>query len=549
MIKKTLFLVFIIIAAINNFFAQKANYEELFYLLSILEDKNNLTTPTFKKNIIIKSDTVATFYGYTSGFIVLSNYKCFYPVKAFSDKPINTNSDEFNIFISILETDYQKQIKQNKELPENTTKNTIAWEKWMANSSELISDTIGPLLSSLYGQVNCRDNNNNLVNVTNYYTPNNYAVGCVALTFFTTMRFYEWPIHGVGSHNYTDEYGSTTGSHSADFENTTYRWDLILDEYNGVASNEENREALGKLAYQTAVAVDMDFENGGSTSNINRIPAAALNYFRYDRPTYIPETDIAFRDMIDQTLLGGDPVQLAVYTSSGAGHAIVCDGIIDATNPEDKFYHLNMGWWGSSNAWYHIQSDFNAGGYSIVDGAVLKMTPIPELSEVLYDVETNQATLTWMYSEKIENPVFELQQKINTDDWETINNQLTDFEYKYTPDINSTYKFRIKTTDNQSWSEEISFDPGSEAGKLSEIIFYPTLVKEKVYIQHNNLQNADFYIFSSSGQIVYYENFGDYTNTKKEIDVTFLPSAMYIAKIYTTEKNQSFKFIFQGNEQ
>ena len=51
---------------------------------------------------------------------------------------------------------------------------------------------IGPFVQSIWGQVNCYDNNGNLVNVSNYYTPNHYAPGCVAISMATLMHHYEW---------------------------------------------------------------------------------------------------------------------------------------------------------------------------------------------------------------------------------------------------------------------------------------------------------------------------------------------------------------------
>jgi len=287
------------------------------------------------------------------------------------------------------------QKKLNEQNFDNILQNQKKWQLWLDDAKlSPTADTIGPLLASVYGQVNCKDTNNVLINVTNYYTPNNYAVGCVALTFTETMRYYNWPIHGQNSHSYTDNYGDFTGSYSADYQNTTYLWDRIQDEYFGVSSTEESRQALGRLAFDAAVAVDMDFEYNGSTSNINRIPYAASHFFRYDMPIYAETSDPAFWSLLDNSLKNKNPVQLAVYTSSGSGHAIVCDGLIEATSAEDNFYHLNMGWWGASNAWYHIQGDFNAGGYSVIDAAVFQMLPVPELKDIDYDVNYNQATVS-----------------------------------------------------------------------------------------------------------------------------------------------------------
>lgn len=532
-----------------NAFSQKVS--NINSIIANIQQELSLNNLTEIFPIIISKDTVANIYTYSNGYFVLSAYKNFYPLKAFSqNNSISSSSVEFKIFTSILQQDYLLQnqlISDNKNI---LVKNYKAWDKLLNNSGKTITtDTIGPLLNSLYGQVNCKDENNNLVNVTNYYTPNNYAVGCVAVTLFTTMQYYEWPIHGTSSNSYSDDYGSSTGTYEADFKNSTYRWSEILDLYHQVASSNNNRSALGRLAFHAAVAVEMDFENGGSTSNINRIPNAAKKYFRYDLPIYKTKNDPEFWNLIDSSIQSKSPVQFAVYTSTGAGHAIVCDGLLLTDNPNNKYYHLNMGWWGASNGWYLVQSGFNAGGYSVVDAAVMGMLPVPELSDVSFDIETSMATLNWYYSVRIENPIFEIQQRIENNDWETIADNYTSKEYTFSPEMDKVYYFRVKTSQNQNWSEEVKFVPENEISHLNEINLYPTMANSKIFIEYNNLKNAELYIYTTNGSIAYYENFGDFQGFKKEVDVSNLPRAIYIAKIITSDNHKSFKMAVEGWEQ
>ena len=544
------FLTIFLIFASFNAFSQKINIKDLKNIdnqLSLqfgFKDEN-------KNYFIIEDneDTVAVIKNYSNGYAVISYKKEFYPLKVFSDQPLDFSSPSFDFLISLLKNDYKKQEEYNRKYPKQQEKNKQYWNKWLKGGLATKSDTVGPLLKSEYGQVNCHDDHNKLVNVTNYYTPNHYAVGCVAITFATTMRYYNWPIHGQGSHTYTDDQNSSTGTYTADFGKTTYRWDLIQDRYNGVASTEQSRQALGLLAFHAAISIDMDFENGGSTSNINRIPYAASHYFRYDMPAYATVSDPSFWNLVDESLLNNNPVQFAVSTSSGAGHAIVCDGIIPTTDPSQQYYHLNMGWWGSSNGWYLIQSNFNAGGYSIIDAAVMAMRPLPELNDVKYDIDKNIATLSWNYPKKIQTPVFDLQQKTGVDDWETIATSLTDTFYTFTPDISTKYHFRVKTSKNESWSEDISFDPSKEASEYEEIQFTPTLVKQNITIKYKDLNNATIDIFSVNGSQVYHEDLGEYHATIKKIDVSFLERGLYIAYIKTNDKQKSVRFVFEGHVQ
>lgn len=546
---KKLLIIILLFFIQNKSFSQKVT--NINSIISNLKYEFNLKGSPEIYPILINNDTVANIFNYTNGYFVLSSYINFYPLKAFSsNRKISSSSKDFNTFISMLKQDYILQselIKSNKNI---LKQNLDAWTKLQHNLLNAKgSDTIGPLLESLYGQVNCKDENNNLINVTNYYTPNNYAVGCVAMTMLTTMQYFEWPIHGTSSHEYSDNYGASTGTYKADFENTTYNWSNIQNLYYHVPSTDETRKAIGRLAFDVAVALDMDFENGGSTSNINRIPNAVKTYFRYDRPIYKTKDEPEFWNLIDSSITHSSPVQLAVSTSSGAGHAIVCDGIINTDNPQNKYYHLNMGWWGSSNGWYLIQTDFNAGGYSVVDAAVMGLTPIPEISNVKFDIETNIATLKWYYSPRITNPEFELQMRVNNSDWQTVSESISETQYSFTPDLDATYYFRVKTAQNNDWSEEVKFSPANELSHLKEINLYPTMADSKIFVEYKNLKNAKFFLYNTNGLMVYHEKFGDYNGFKKEIDIPNLPRAIYIAKIITADKQKSFMMLIDGWKQ
>ncbi len=547
---KLLFFVFFII--IKSAFSQPLTTDEFGRSVNILERQLHLKDLQGKHFIVIDRDTVSVLLLYKNGYAVLSYKKEFVPLKAFSTEVSCPELKDLSLLIDMLKYDYSKQIEYNDKNKAVSEKNKILWQRFLTGNffdRKFRTDTIGPLLTSKFGQVNCKDNHNTLINVTNYYTPHNYAVGCVALTFVTVLHYYKWPLQGQGYHSYTDDQGSSTGTYEADFGNTTYRWDLVQDEYYGVESTVESRQALGLAAFHCAVSVDMDFESGGSTSNINRIPYAASHFFRYDMPKYETSDASDFWDKLDSSLYNGNPVQLAVYTSSGAGHAIVCDGIIPTSDPSQRYYHLNMGWWGNSNGWYTIQSDFNAGGYSVIDAAVFQMLPVPQLNEVKYDLENNTAEISWKYSERIKNPVFELQQRVNGGDWQTVADNLTTNSFSFTPDVHSQYSFRVKTKQNSLWSEEKSFDPSKEAAKYEQIQLYPTLVKSKIKILYKDLRNAKVLFYNLDGKEVYSIDLGDYGGMEKVLNISFLKPQMYIVRVITADSQASFKIVYQGRVQ
>ncbi len=487
-------------------------------------------------------DLLFCVFNYENAFIVISADKRNIPVKAFSFKhPLNTTTR--NRLIDILKDDYDNFAEYLNLNPEAGIRNLQKWENPFPEKNT--DDAIyGPFLSSLYGQVNCHDNNGNLVNVTNYYTPNHYAVGCVALAFTEVMRYFGWPRKGVGSFSYTDSYGNSTGTYDANFEDGYYNWGLMQDRYDGVASTDQSRSELGKLAFHAAVSVSMDFENGGSTSNINRVPSAASKYFRYTAD-YKEKSASDFWQVLDTCLHHNSPAQFAIYTSSGAGHAVVGDGIQYVGT--EKYYHLNMGWWGDDNGWYQIHQTFNAGGYTNVTAAVLNMIPVPELDENPdFNFENKTITLKWYYSDKVSVQNYELQVKKGVDEWETLTDTLTVKTYTFSADGESDYSFRIRAKmsnewNTSGWSNEVKTVPSDfRVSGEEELTLYPTFVFDKLNVSYKNLSGSVIKIFDLSGHLT--EENADINNNEYSIDVSGLNSGFYILQILNDNEKKSAKF-------
>ena len=94
--------------------------------------------------------------------------------------------------------------------------------------------------------------------------------GCVATAMAQVMYYWKWPVTGTGSYSYSTE---TLGlSASADFANTTYDWDNMLEKYNGYypegsgtwttsgvpSPTTAQKNAVATLMYHCGVAVEMD---------------------------------------------------------------------------------------------------------------------------------------------------------------------------------------------------------------------------------------------------------------------------------------------------
>ena len=533
--------------------AQKVNTSEIQQVKKNFQAEHHILKSVVSITpLISQSDTLALIYDYPNAFVIISNYKNLPPIKAYSTE--NSFSDEILNpesgirFSDILIDDYVNFLKNNASQSIFSKQNKKDWQQINSPQEKGTKVQYGPWLDNIYGQTNCKDENNKTINVTNLYTPHNYAVGCVAITFAELLQYYEWPRIGVNSHSYNDTKGSTKGLHSVRFDKKYYNWGLIKDTYYKVPSSIPERQELGNLAYHCAVSVDMDFEYNGATSNINRIPNAANKYFRYTAK-HIKKSISSFWAQVDTNIINGFPVQFAIYTTSGAGHAIVCDGIKPDV-PNKQYYHLNMGWWGSSNAWYLIQNGFNAGGYTNITAAVVDMFPVPELAKPKLNAGKEIIALSWYYTARKTAEAFELQVKIGPKNWETIADTISGqtYDYKYTS--TDIHRFRVRAKLGGKWNALgysnnmiINIQNELDNSKSEDLKAYPTLVSNKITLEYQDLGNCSIEIYNTSGVRVYYQapNKGN-TITQQTIYLPNLYGGIYIIRVFGENIDQSIKF-------
>ncbi len=480
--QKSLLFIILFFGIVNILYAQNINERTI---LQCAENYLKFINKTPEKNILysLPEDDSKSYYqsimhskfkdpiAYVvelepKGFIVFSGAKELFPVISYStDSDFDYERRPENVLLDMLITDLSCQFLTlenglNEDQKKVVQKNINAWDKIQKGvpGCTKSDSTYGPHLSSIWGGVNCYDDDTNSVYVGNYYTPNNYSPGCVATSMSQILHYFEWPTTGVGNYSYYDSYGSSTGTYSADFSSTTYDWSNMLDEYYYKPSTDTERSAMGKIAYHCGVSIDMDYEYDGSTSNINKVDDALADYFRFVGH-YETSSWSYFWTRLDENLENGFPVQLAIYSSGGAGHAIACDGykFIDG----DQYYHLNMGWWGTCNAWYRIQNSFSACGYSIVNSAVFDILPEPIMGDVVRTSDEKVFTVTWNVSKKLTWDAFELQQQQDNGAWTTISNSITDTSYQVTVTEPGEYNYRVRAKSNgyfyyDSYSEEQS---------------------------------------------------------------------------------------------
>lgn len=319
--------------------------------------------------------------------------------------------------------------------------------------------TINPILNDVWGGVNCFDDLGAVIYPSNYYTPSHCSPGCVAISLSQILYHYKWPKKGAGSNVYSENYNGSLKRHAAHFDNIEYDWANMLDEYRGKPSTDMQRKAVGELMYSAGVALQMNYEPSGSTSNINKTPFVYEIFFRFTSH-YEDASWSSFWQRLYDNIQSGFPVPVAVDASrTGDGHVFIVNGYKEIGG--QPYYHLNWGWYNdnSINGWYNIQAWTRASpGYNTITGASFDLLPNPQITSIVKIGSGNDFTVNWETSAVIISDEFTIEQKIDQGNWVVLATGVTANNYTINNPAGEVYQFRVKSKIDgsyyaNSWSE------------------------------------------------------------------------------------------------
>lgn len=170
------------------------------------------------------------------------------------------------------------------------------------------------------------------------------------------MRFHRYPTNGVGTTSFWISVGSERQERSlrgGDGDGGAYDWaNMALVPSDGV--NLTQRQAIGALCHDAGVAIGASYGPSVTYGFFTNVRTALTATFAYSNAVYgsLSSQPAATRNvMINPNLDMGRPVILGI-SRPGGSHAIVCDGYGYAS--ATLYHHLNMGWGGNYDAWYHL---------------------------------------------------------------------------------------------------------------------------------------------------------------------------------------------------
>ncbi len=332
-----------------------------------------------------------------SGFVILSADDRLTPVICYSGSDF-FDSSSFSPLYDVLKIDIQNRLEMVKRGVGNRHG---AWgrvgrnrEKWKrldvfsegdisvesSSGSGTISEVIvEPFVESKWGQSWVCSSSNDFYN---YFTPENYPVGCVATAMSQVMRYFEYPSNGIGAHSFwieVDGVSQLETTMGGDGAGGAYNW-AIMDLDPGCDANDFTRDAIAGLCFDAGLTVSMSYSEGGSSAVTEESADSLKNYYYYaDAVKYNNygndiESEVLI-EMINPNLDAKRPVILGVASSVyNTGHAVVCDGY--GYNLGTMYHHLNMGWYGQDDLWYNLPDvDTNSYSFDIVRKCVYNISP------------------------------------------------------------------------------------------------------------------------------------------------------------------------------
>lgn len=269
------------------------------------------------------------------GFVIINATDAENAILAYSRKS-GFNADSIPADVQYILTTYQHHCAMPKRKNYRTSVQdmlTTAWTQRAPYNSEI------PLLAPDY---------------TDDYA---LSVGCSSIATSQIMKYFNYPVHGVGSNSFQMNWRSFgLKTYSADFGNTTYEWDKMLDDYSN-GYTEEQRKAVATLVYHVTVAENTHYGQiigNGSSNNNGDAGIALTKYFGYDkgmtrcqRKYYDDET---WFNLINDELEAKRPIIFQGLTQDGGGHAFVVHGY----DADYDLYAINWGWGGYCDGYYSL---------------------------------------------------------------------------------------------------------------------------------------------------------------------------------------------------
>ncbi|MGI6369361.1 MAG: C10 family peptidase [Candidatus Kapaibacterium sp.] len=337
-----------------------------------LQDPSAYKLIASSHDIFSKATKNPTFYIYNfpqKGWVIVAGDDIARPVLAYSKDAsygLENLHDNAKYWLEVYDLAISEAIKQGTPQSEK-----IANEWLMARNpkkrTSLLDEVIPPLIKTKWGQ---ESPYNNLCPYDEDEKKRTLT-GCVATTMAQIMKYWDFPVNGIGEKTYGHgQYGKL----HANFENTTYDWENMTNEYNQNSTKEEIK-AVATLMYHCGVALSMHYGVETSGTEEHYIVSSLKTYFMYDNSIKLIHRsdydDNTWTNILKKNLDNNQPMPYA-GEANAIRHSFICDGY-----DTDGRFHFNLGWNGNSNGYYYIDGITNL-ELNLKQNAIINIKPVEE---------------------------------------------------------------------------------------------------------------------------------------------------------------------------
>jgi uncharacterized protein (TIGR02145 family) len=364
----------------------------------------NEVNPKLIYTKIVENDPIYYVFqlNVNDGFVIIAADDNAFPILGFTDKGIFELDEEnqppaFAYWMQYY-TDQLMLIKQK-----NKSRGKNIFDSWNDyKNTNFAPDVVLDKLLPLNTHWNQNQYYNTLCPQTGinghpqgYPTYNDHVpTGCVATAMAQIMRYWEYPIHGQGSHTYID-LSNPAGVPPCDqedpsyeispvnFGNANYSWANMPNEV------EEANNDIATLMYHCGVSVDMNYCYCGSGATTLAARNAFIDYFKYNEGAELIDRDIYAYDW--ETLLINEINSERPLFYQGVNnetipgfqkgaHAFICYGWqVQGTN---KWFRFNWGWGNSQYDGYYYVGPVGSPSlpYNTSQAIISNLQPLPDLT-------------------------------------------------------------------------------------------------------------------------------------------------------------------------
>lgn len=306
-------------------------------------------TTSLQVELLSQNDVLTVMGSQQAGLVVISNDDATDAVLGYSFRSSSSDNPQFKWWLNTM----TRVLEAEKAKGNATLKRVVKPEN---------GKSVEPMITSTWGQGS--PFNNDCPGMGSGH----YPTGCQATAMAQIMYHWKYPTKGTGSNQY-----SFNGEiYKADFSQTTYDWDNMIDNYSK-SYTDAQATAVATLMWHCGAAINMQYTASGSGAFDVEACKAFNNNFGYkDAQLYNRDyySEESWMKMVYQEIDAQRPILYTGVDATNGGHAFVLDGY-----DSDGLVHINWGWNGSEDGYFDI-AKLNPANYafSLQQGMIVGLT-------------------------------------------------------------------------------------------------------------------------------------------------------------------------------